>query len=278
MPHDGGEIDFQSQLEIEKLEALAEFAAGAAHEINNPLAVIAGRAQLLLRGERDSERRRELAVINGQAMRIHEMIADLMLFARPPQPQMAQCDLATLVSSLVTEFRPKAIDRDINLSFDGPGGPLVILADALQLSVALKAIVENALAVLVSGGTINILVRRNQDDGHVTAAEIVIRDTGPGISPEVRRHLFDPFYSGRGAGRGLGMGLAKCWRIVTNHFGRIDVESSPGHGAAFTIRLPQPHRRCDAQGAEDGVGQGGGKCLVNTDLAGLPRGDEPTVD
>jgi len=238
MPHDGGETDFQRQLEIEKLESLAEFAAGAAHEINNPLAVIAGRAQLLLRGERDPERRRELAVINGQAMRIHEMIADLMLFARPPRPQAADCDLAALVASLVAELRPKAIEREITLSFDAPGGPLVILADATQLSVALKAIVENALAVLVPGGTIDIVVRRKDDNGHGTKAEIVIRDTGPGISPEVRRHLFDPFYSGRGAGRGLGMGLAKCWRIITNHHGRIDVESSPGHGATFTIRLP----------------------------------------
>ncbi len=238
MPHDGGETDFQRQLEIEKLEALAEFAAGAAHEINNPLAVIAGRAQLLLRGERDPERRRELAVINGQAMRIHEMIADLMLFARPPRPQAANCDLAALVASLAAEIRPKAIERDIKLLFDAPDGPLVILADAIQLAVALKAIIENALAVLVPGGTIDIVVRRNQGDGHATEAEIVIRDTGPGISPDVRRHLFDPFYSGRGAGRGLGMGLAKCWRIVTNHLGRIDVESSPGQGAAFTIRLP----------------------------------------
>jgi signal transduction histidine kinase len=238
MPHKGGETDFQRQLEIEKLEALAEFAAGAAHEINNPLAVIAGRAQLLLRGERDPDRRRELAVINGQAMRIHEMIADLMLFARPPRPQAANCDVAALVASLVAEILPKAIERDIKLLFDAPDGPLVILADAIQLAVALKAIVDNALAVLMPGGTINIVVRRNEDDGQETEAEIVIRDTGPGISPEVRRHLFDPFYSGRGAGRGLGMGLAKCWRIVTNHRGRIDVESSPGRGAAFTIRLP----------------------------------------
>ncbi|HUY36269.1 MAG TPA: ATP-binding protein [Pirellulales bacterium] len=242
MPHGDGErleTDFQRQLEIEKLEALAEFAAGAGHEINNPLAVIAGRAQLLLRGERDPERRRELAVINGQAMRIHEMIADLMLYARPPQPQVASCDLAALVSSLVVEIRPRAIERSIELSLDVPGVPLVIPADATQLGVALKAMVENALAVLGPGGTIDVRVRWAGDDGRGSEAEVVVRDNGPGISPEVRRHLFDPFFSGRGAGRGLGMGLAKCWRIVTNHRGRIDVESAPGLGAAFTVRLPR---------------------------------------
>ena len=236
---DGGDkTDFQRRLEIEKLEALAEFAAGAGHEINNPLAVIAGRAQLLLRGERDPERRRELAVINGQAMRIHEMIADLMLFARPPRLQRADCDLAALVASLVAEIQPKAIERDIELLLDVPSEPLVILVDTIQLSIVLKAIVDNALAVLRPSGTINIVVRQTGGNGREAEAEVVIRDTGPGISPEVRRHLFDPFYSGRGAGRGLGMGLAKCWRIVTNHRGRIDVESSPGQGAAFTIRLP----------------------------------------
>ena len=84
---------FTERLEQEKLESLAEFAAGAGHEINNPLAVISGRAQLFLRHEKDPERRRELAVINTQARRVHEMIADLMLFARPPEPRLATCDV-----------------------------------------------------------------------------------------------------------------------------------------------------------------------------------------
>jgi signal transduction histidine kinase len=68
--------------------------------------------------------------------------------------------------------------------------------------------------------------------------EIRVTDDGPGILPEHRRHLFDPFYSARQAGRGLGFGLSKCWRIVTNHGGLIDVESEPGQGATFTITLP----------------------------------------
>jgi signal transduction histidine kinase len=67
--------------------------------------------------------------------------------------------------------------------------------------------------------------------------QIAISDTGPGIPPEVRRHIFDPFYSGREAGRGLGLGLSKCWRIVTMHGGRLDVEST-GAGSRFTIHLP----------------------------------------
>src|SRR5664279_4055523 len=82
------EANFAQALEREKLEAMAEFAAGAGHEINNPLTVIAGRAQLLLRGETDPERRHALALMNAQAMRVYEMIADMMLFARPPRPEL----------------------------------------------------------------------------------------------------------------------------------------------------------------------------------------------
>jgi signal transduction histidine kinase len=71
----------------------------------------------------------------------------------------------------------------------------------------------------------------------IDGVEIVIRDDGPGIAPDVRAHLFDPFYSGRPAGRGLGLGLSKCWRIVTAHGGTIDVNSQVGRGAEFVIRL-----------------------------------------
>src|SRR5688572_22062713 len=100
--------DLQALLEREKLEALAEFAAGAGHEMNNPLAVICGRAQLLLDGERDPRRRRELAIIHTQAMRVYEMIADLMLFARPPQPQLSQVDAAEVCRQALDEIAPQA--------------------------------------------------------------------------------------------------------------------------------------------------------------------------
>jgi C4-dicarboxylate-specific signal transduction histidine kinase len=79
------------------------------------------------------------------------------------------------------------------------------------------------------------LAIRSEADG----VEITVRDDGPGIAPDVLTHLFEPFFSGRQSGRGLGMGLAKCWRIVTLHGGRIDVETAPDAGTTFRIRLPQ---------------------------------------
>ena len=244
------ETAFNGQLETEKLEAMAEFAAGAGHEINNPIAVIAGRAQLFLREERDPERRRELAVMNVQAMRVYEMIADMMLFARPPAPKRADCDLSQLLDKLLGELQPQAAERRIELCRDGEREPIIVRADIDQLSAAIRALVENAIEAMPGGGQVRIHLARvlssnGAADVSSQAIEIIIRDNGPGIPPEVRRHLFDPFFSGRGAGRGLGLGLSKCWRIVTNHGGRVEVASEAGAGATFTIRLPGASRKSE---------------------------------
>lgn len=231
---------FDRQLETEKLEAMAEFAAGAGHEINNPLAVIAGRAQLLIADEANPERRRELAVMNSQAMRIFEMISDMMLFARPPRPQFAECDLSAIVDRVLSELAAKIAERNTTVERIGGGEPLMVTADGVQLAIAVRALCDNALSVMGRGGKLTLAVERRLADDRRGEAVVVVRDTGPGIVAEVRRHLFDPFYSGRRAGRGLGMGLAKCWRIISNHGGTIDVESQTEQGAIFTIRLPLP--------------------------------------
>ena len=228
------EADFQRVLETEKLEAMAEFAAGAGHEINNPLTVISGRAQLLLRGETDAERRHALALISAQAMRVYEMIADMMLFARPPRPERQPVELVGLVDALVGDLADRFARQNTEIRRTGDPEPIHIDADPVQLNVALRAICQNALEALGSGGRVELSI-----DG-ADPVRICICDDGPGITPEERRHIFDPFYSARQAGRGLGLGLSKAWRIVTNHGGRIEVESSPGHGTTFTILWPNP--------------------------------------
>jgi signal transduction histidine kinase len=230
---DALERRFEETLEKEKLAAMAEFAAGAGHEINNPLAIIAGRAQLSLREETDPERRRELALINAQVKRAYEMIADMRLFARPPRPELKAVELASLLDSLVAEWAAAAAEQQISLTRSGEKGPLEIEADPVQLQVAVGALVKNAFEAITGGGNVGICLCRLDD-----SAEIVVSDNGPGILPEHRPHIFDPFYSSRQAGRGLGLGLSKCWRIVGLHHGRLEVHSEPGHGARFTIALP----------------------------------------
>ena len=228
------ENHFQQAFQTEKLEAMAEFAAGAGHEINNPLTVIAGRAQLLLSEETDPERRRALALISAQSKRVYEMIADMMLFARPPRPQPELIDLVHLVDQVIEEFSPHAAGRETALGRVGEAGRVEIEVDPTQLAVAIRAICQNALEAIGREGHIEIAVHRRDRD-----VEILISDDGPGIPPEVRRHLFDPYYSARQAGRGLGLGLSKAWRIVTNHGGRIQLDSRPEHGTVFSITLPR---------------------------------------
>jgi signal transduction histidine kinase len=229
--------DFEARLEREKLAALMELAYGAGHEINNPLANIAARAQTLLQDEADPERRRKLQAIHRQAMRAHEMIADLMLFARPPKLERAETDLRQIVREVVDQHREVAAERAVEIVTEESATPIAVDVDATQLAVAVAAVVTNAIEAIGAGGHVTVIARQSTE-GEVRSAELIVRDDGPGISEKVRRHLFDPFFSGREAGRGLGFGLSKCWRIVTDHGGSVVVNNLAGGGAEFTIMLP----------------------------------------
>jgi signal transduction histidine kinase len=236
------ENDFQRTLETEKLESLKALAYGASHEINNPLANISTRAQTLLREETDPERRRKLSVINSQAFRAHELIADMMLFARPPELVPRPANLTAIVDEALAEIAHEAQDQGTVVERITSDDPVPATVDAGHLAVAIRAVCTNSLEAVGSGGRIEIFVQACDPPADSTGGpwvEILVSDTGPGIPLEVRGHLFDPYFSGREAGRGLGLGLSKTWRIVTEHGGRIDVESQPNHGTTFAIRLPR---------------------------------------
>lgn len=256
---------FADELAAAKIAALKEFAYGAGHEINNPLANISARAQTLLRDELHGERRRALATINRQAMRAHEMIADLMLFARPPRLDVSQVDAAELTRRVVDELQPLAEAQATQLFTRTPDEPLVAAVDGTQLAVAIKAVVRNALEAVAAGGNVEVTARMadvsaERDVLHDRDAtenanrqvaecplassepprllEFTVRDDGPGFSERERAHLFDPFFSGREAGRGLGFGLCLAWRIVTDHGGQIAIASEPNRGATVTLSVP----------------------------------------
>ena len=233
------EADFDRQLEEEKLRALKELAQGAGHEINNPLANISLRAQSLLQSEPDPERQLMLAMINSQAFRATEMIADMMLFARPPRMEPRPVNVAMLVQRAVGEINDRAIQSGVAIRVDEGTGPLMVDGDENHLVEAIKAVCINSLEACAHGGLVELAIREQSPDGqgHQRAVIIEVRDDGPGIPPEVRPHIFNPFYSGREAGRGLGFGLSKSWRIITQHGGRIEAEQ-PEVGAKLVISLP----------------------------------------
>ena len=223
-------------LRRDKLEAMAEFAAGAGHEINNPLATITGRAQMLMKDESDPDRRQALATIGGQALRVRDMIGDAMLFGRPPVPEPESLDLSAVTHGVLERFVEDCAARNVSVEMKLKDS-VPVWADRTQLAVVISSLIRNSVEAVEEGGKVTVQTRA-QTDARWPQAVLVVRDDGPGLSSADREHLFDPFYSGRQAGRGLGFGLAKSWRIVEQHGGYIEVASAVGKETCFTVYWP----------------------------------------
>ena len=223
----------ETELRDQKLHALAEFAAGASHEINNPLAVISAQAQHLLRDEENLERAEALQRIVAQCQRIHRVLRDVMLFARPPAPVWQIVRLDQTIQAVFTALGPLAQQRGVEM-VAGPGLKQRLTADADLLHTALRCLVQNGLEASPRGGMVTVAAAPAAGQ----MLTISVEDSGPGLSAELRQHGFDPFYSGRSAGRGLGMGLPKVWRVARLHDGQIHVEAAPTGSARFVLTLP----------------------------------------
>jgi len=226
------------------MEALAEFAAGAGHELNNPLAVIVGRAQLLLGRVGDPDVSRSLRTIIGQAQRAHRMLRDLMYVARPPQPRPRSCLPDEIVRSCLRDLQDEAEARGVRLLADGGAGGQPIFADPDGLRHLAETFARNALEATPPGGLVRF-------QSALEGRQLVwtIHDTGRGLSTTEARHLFHPFFCGRQAGRGLGLGLPRASRFLAQCGGRIRWQSRPGRGTAFHLTVPllTPERLPGAQ-------------------------------
>lgn len=217
-----------------RLAALAEFAAGAGHEINNPLATIVGRAQQLLRDETDPQRRHSLSLIAAQAYRIRDMIGDVMVFARPPEAVRAEVDLVPLTQQAVSKLAAALADSGCSADINAP--PAIIgCVDPAQFGIVIVELLRNAQQALQPGGGV-IQLRLASDEGRNVVLEII--DHGQGFSDLERRHAFDPFFSGRQAGRGLGFGLCKIWQIVRQHGGEIVIDSPESGPTCVRVTWP----------------------------------------
>ena len=222
--------------EKSKLEAMAEFAAGAGHEINNPLATIIGRAQLLLKDEQDPQRRQMLLSIGAQAYRIRDMIGDAMLFGRPPQPEFKSVVLAQAIREVLARQHDDLLVEKITIEVQ-VAESIRLRADETQLAIVLHELIRNSRqAIPAGGGQIQISAAIGPE--HPGNAWIEITDSGRGFTITESEHAFDPFFSGRQAGRGLGFGLPKCWRIIDQHQGEIAIHSTAGGLTIVRIRWP----------------------------------------
>ena len=226
-------VSFIISPDRDKLEALAEFAAGAGHEINNPLATIIGRAQMLLKDETDPQRRQMLMSIGAQAYRIRDMIGDTMLFGRPPCPEFQVVNLAEVVDRVLAKHKADLENGCSTVSAQIPES-IMLRADPTQLSIVVSELLQNSIQALqLGGGEIQISATADAEKAYLE-----MTDRGVGFRDDEREHAFDPFFSGRQAGRGLGFGLPKCWRIIDQHSGQIEIQSTPSGPTTVKIAWP----------------------------------------
>jgi len=219
-----------------RIDGLREFAYGAGHEINNPLANIATRAQALLIDEDDPERRRRLATIVDQAFRARDMIGGLMVFARPPKPRPAAVSLEDVLQDVVQAVRSLAGSRGVRLEHAPAASDLFAHVDASLVTEALRLLTVNAIEAAVGGGLVRLEAAADQTSD--AACRVTIRDDGAGMTPDMLRRAFDPFASGREAGRGIGLGLPKAWRLLEINGCQLTVDSQPRHGTRLVVTMP----------------------------------------
>jgi len=223
------------------LAMIAEMAAGAGHELNSPLTVISGRAQMLAQTLDTPDVRRALELVQAKAHECSQIVSELMDFARPRAPTFAPVDLGALLAQVRDEWLAQhalpasKIQLDVPGLSPSPAPSLLIEADAEQLKLLFRELLANATDATAERGTITLACR----PADPSASEVIVRDTGIGMPPHVLQRAFDPFFSYRRAGRRRGLGLSRAYRIAESHGGRIWLESVPDEGTTAHVRLPR---------------------------------------
>lgn len=226
----------RSLMRSEKLASIGRLAAGIAHEINNPLTSVLTFSSLLLRKAEDSQKDK-LDIIVAETTRCRDIVRRLLDFSRQTEPKKVLCNLNLLFENALslTYNQLKARENVVTVDKDLRELPLLQVDPNQMLQVFVGMIINALDAMAKEGGRLGIKTGVSED---ATAAEILISDTGCGISKENLEKVFDPFFTTKEVGKGTGLGLAAAYGIVDGHGGSIDVESEVGKGTSFVIRLP----------------------------------------
>jgi len=230
----------QGQLvKTERLRALGEMAAGVAHDFNNLLSVILGRAELMLRRVREPSMIRDLEAVRRAAQDGADTVRRIQEFTRTRRTRsFERVDLADVAREVIELTRPRweveAQSRGVRYEFTVEGLAPPVAGRPEELREVLTNLITNAVDAMPDGGRCTVRL-----DARPDWAAISVKDTGVGMPEEMRRRVFEPFFTSKGP-RGTGLGLAVSWGIVTRHGGTIEVDSAPGEGSTFVVRLPIP--------------------------------------
>jgi len=223
-------------LRMKSLSMIAAMAAGAAHELNNPLSVISGRAQMGLSHCNDPQLRESLQSIVDQTKRATGIVNELMAFAKPDPPKPVRLLLGELLEKRRQHCEASLglIPDQLSTSVADP--ETTIYADPIHVRDVLDALIANAVEV---ADTDSVQVRINSPSRRSDeTVRIVVEDNGSGMGREVLAHALDPFFSHRPAGRGRGLGLSRAHRLTEINNGRLRIDSVPGHGTKVTLEFP----------------------------------------
>ncbi len=220
----------------ERLASIGELAAGAAHELNNPLTSIIGISRLLMESEVPDDIRKDLELINSEAQRAADVTSNLLTFARKHRPVKEPTQVNDIIEDVVKlrayAHKSNCIVVERHLALDLPEVPV----DSFQMQQVFLNIVINAEYFMTqahSRGTLTITTKRQKGSVRVSFA-----DDGPGIHRENLGRIFDPFFTTKEAGKGTGLGLSICHGIVAAHGGQMYARSQPGKGATIFVELP----------------------------------------
>lgn len=212
--------------------AMSGIARGVAHEFKNPLNAIALRLELLRArvAEDVPDAEADIDVLAQEVTRLDRVVKTFLDLSRPVALDRQQVQVSDLVTEILTLVEPESARSGVILEWK-PVEDVVISADADLLRHALLNVVRNALDAMPAGGHLRVSVKRSGDQ-----CEISVSDTGPGIPAELRQRIFEPFYSTKESGSGIG--LAMTTRVLQMHGGSVDFECAPGQGTTFCLRLP----------------------------------------
>lgn len=237
-----------ARIRTQRLAQLGTLLAGFAHEVRNPLSTIGLNLQLVLEDfkepetARDKRTQKRLSTVEGEVRRLQKILDEFLGFARAPEPKLAPVALNERLQALVDFHEPEMRDAGLSLRFY-PGADVGRLqADWDHLQAAVGNLLRNARDATPAGG--EILMSTVRDGDHVL---VRVTDTGAGIPAEQQPKVFEPYFSTKKTGTGLGLPTVR--RVVEEHGGTVALQSEVGKGTQFTLRLPAPRGRGEEKGA-----------------------------